>query len=147
MPESSSDSHFTLTHFYTFAYAWVFLLDSVSVTPFLMYHQNEWTYTWLFLSFVFFPSIESLIESPLIKSICQTSAYMLPTQYRLSDVNSHCSLDQLPLQLSFPPGVEEAAPHSQSGAGLWRVELNDGQRQRGQGCRAVKGERGDKLLS
>lgn len=50
----------------------------------------------------------------------------------------HCSLDELPLQLALPPGIQEAAPHSQSSAGLWRVELNDAQRQRAQGRRAEK---------
>lgn len=41
--------------------------------------------------------------------------------------DSHCLLDELPLLLALPPGVEEAASHSQSSAGLGRVELNNGQ--------------------
>lgn len=49
---------------------------------------------------------------------------------------SHRPLDELPLQIAFPPGVQEAAPHSQGSAGLRRVELDDGQRQRGQDCHA-----------
>lgn len=54
---------------------------------------------------------------------------------------SHRSLNELHLRLCLPAGVQEAASDSQSGAGLRRVELNDGQRQRGQDRRAEEDSR------
>ena len=71
--------------------------------------------------------------TPVVSFQCNLSAHTVSPL-----CNSHRSLYQLPLQLPFPPGVQDAASDSQSGAGLRRVELNDGQRQGGQGRRAVK---------
>ena len=58
--------------------------------------------------------------------------------YALHSDNSHRPLDELSLQLAFLCGVKEAAPQGQSSAGLWRVELNDGQWQTGKGRRAER---------
>lgn len=60
---------------------------------------------------------------------------------------SHRSLNKLLLHVSFPPGVEQATSDSQSGAGLWRVELNDGQTQWGQHCRAGGGGGGHNVFT
>lgn len=53
---------------------------------------------------------------------------------------SHRSLDEPPLLCSLLPGVQEAASDGQSGAGLQRAELNDGEGERGQRRRAEEDE-------